>query len=175
MADRRWVSRDPIGVAGGLNFYRYVLNNPVGLTDASGLEVDAIFDKSAGTVTVTDRDSGESASMSAYSGGNPWGDPIPDGNYDILDRGKDDVFRLEPDDANYGDDTDDATGRTDFRLHGPGRSLGCVTAKDKKEWEKVKNLINKTKTSKATVNSKSRNPFGPKTETLSKYGTLTVK
>jgi RHS repeat-associated protein len=35
----RWLSRDPIGEAGGVNLYQYVGNNPVNLTDQSGLQV----------------------------------------------------------------------------------------------------------------------------------------
>jgi RHS repeat-associated protein len=33
----RFISEDPIGLNGGANFYRYVLNNPVKWTDAMGL------------------------------------------------------------------------------------------------------------------------------------------
>ena len=33
----RWIQRDPIGYAGGINLYEYVVSNPVGSTDASGL------------------------------------------------------------------------------------------------------------------------------------------
>ena len=32
----RWISRDPIGEAGGVNLYGYVLNNPAGLIDPTG-------------------------------------------------------------------------------------------------------------------------------------------
>src|ERR1700722_3999370 len=34
---RYWLSRDPMGEAGGLNLYGYVLNNPVGWSDPTGL------------------------------------------------------------------------------------------------------------------------------------------
>ncbi|QXP85201.1 RHS repeat-associated core domain-containing protein [Methylococcus sp. Mc7] len=33
----RWLSRDPIGEAGGVNLYAYVGNNPVTLADPDGL------------------------------------------------------------------------------------------------------------------------------------------
>lgn len=33
----RWLSRDPLGEDGGLNLYRFVSNNPVGLIDPTGL------------------------------------------------------------------------------------------------------------------------------------------
>jgi RHS repeat-associated protein len=32
----RFVSEDPVGFWGGLNFYAYVLNDPAGLTDPMG-------------------------------------------------------------------------------------------------------------------------------------------
>lgn len=154
--------------------YGYVSNDPVSWIDPLGLEVDASFDVGTGRFTVTDRDTGASASMDAYSGGNPWGAPIPTGPFDILDHPDNDFFRLEPDDSPYGDDTHNASGRDKFRLHRPGRSVGCITAKDKQDWEKVRDLIRNTKMSETEVKSKSRNPFAPKTEKIRKFGDLTV-
>ncbi len=37
----RWLSRDPIGEAGGLNLYAYTGNNPINFIDKSGLENEA--------------------------------------------------------------------------------------------------------------------------------------
>lgn len=34
----RWLSADPIGVAGGINLYSYALNNPINLGDVDGLQ-----------------------------------------------------------------------------------------------------------------------------------------
>ncbi len=36
----RWLNRDPISYAGGVNVYEYCGNGPVGMRDASGLEED---------------------------------------------------------------------------------------------------------------------------------------
>ncbi len=33
----RWIQRDPIGYAGGINLYEYVVSNPVGNVDSNGL------------------------------------------------------------------------------------------------------------------------------------------
>jgi RHS repeat-associated protein len=171
----RWLSEDPIGEEGGLNLYGYVGNEPLSGVDPLGLLVDASFDTATGDFTVTDRDTGESCSMNAYSGGNPWGDPIPKGSYSILDHPNVDFLRLEADDTPFGDDTHNATGRDKFRLHKPGRSIGCVTAKDQASWEKVRDLIRKTKTTKSTVKSKSWNPFAPATESVNNFGNLQVR
>ncbi|MGH8550763.1 MAG: RHS repeat-associated core domain-containing protein, partial [Methylococcales bacterium] len=40
----RWLSRDPIGEAGGLNLYGYVADNPANSTDSSGLIIDTLAD-----------------------------------------------------------------------------------------------------------------------------------
>jgi len=34
---QRWLNRDPIGMRGGVNLYRFVLNNPLGFADPLGL------------------------------------------------------------------------------------------------------------------------------------------
>ncbi|MGH8550819.1 MAG: polymorphic toxin type 10 domain-containing protein [Methylococcales bacterium] len=40
----RWISRDPIGEAGGINLYGYVGNNPTNHTDSSRLIIDTLAD-----------------------------------------------------------------------------------------------------------------------------------
>jgi RHS repeat-associated protein len=44
----RWLNRDPIGEAGGLNLYAYVFNNPVNLRDPLGLRVPNSFSEWVG-------------------------------------------------------------------------------------------------------------------------------
>ena len=171
---REWLNRDPIGERGGINLYRFVGNNPLRFVDPLGLLVFGTFDIGTGTLALTDEDTGHSVVITAESGGKPFGDPIPVGNYDILDHPKPDFLRLEPLDDHYGDDKDSATGRTKFRLHKPGRTIGCIAAKEKAPWEKLRDLIRNTKTTTTTVDSKSYNPFAPDTETIKKFGDLRV-
>ena len=177
----RFVSQDPIGLAGGLNAYRFAPNAQAWV-DPLGLEVDAVFNKRTGLLTIVDRETKQVITGKFHSGnGTP--DPkqpgasIPSGQYNILEHGQNsDFFRLEPIDKNYGDDTHEATGRNLFRLHKPGGSIGCVAAKDENNWKQVNAFIRSTNTSTSNVQSKSLlNPFkwifG---EDLVKYGTLTV-
>ncbi len=44
----RFLTEDPIGFFGGLNFYRYVLNNPLALIDPLGLDVTVTLYRGAG-------------------------------------------------------------------------------------------------------------------------------
>jgi RHS repeat-associated protein len=39
----RFISEDPIGLAGGVNLYQYTLSNPLSYTDPLGLDVDVCF------------------------------------------------------------------------------------------------------------------------------------
>jgi RHS repeat-associated protein len=47
----RWLSADPIGIEGGMNLYRYSSNNPVKLSDPSGLDARLSVDQQNRTIT----------------------------------------------------------------------------------------------------------------------------
>ncbi len=104
--------------------------------------------------------------MEAESGGKPFGAPIENGNYDILDHPDKNKLRLEANDSNYGNDIHDPTGRDLFRLHEPGRTVGCIAAKCTDEWESTRDVVRNTSSTTVEVNSKSRNPFAPKKRRL---------
>jgi hypothetical protein len=55
----RFINRDPIGYFGGINLYEYVNGQPTIAVDPTGLVVDLIFDYKSGTLTATDRDTGQ--------------------------------------------------------------------------------------------------------------------
>ena len=177
----RWLAKDPIGFGGGANFYQYALSDPVSFLDITGNSVIASYSQSDGWLIVLDLDPNggtpiQQLGLQAESGGKPFGDPIPIGNYDILEQGaRPDFFRLEPNDSSYGDDTHDASGRDVFRLHKPGRTLGCIAAKNENDWAELDRVLNGTKRDFKTVKSKSRNPFSrEKTEELFFFGNLRV-
>lgn len=94
--------------------------------------------------------------------------------YDILDYPKRNFLRLEAIDAEYGDDIHNPTGRSLFRFHKTGNSIGCVTAVTNEEWEQTRDLIRSTKSSDVKVQSKSSNPFAPRHEIIKKFGTMNV-
>jgi len=143
--------------------------------DPSGLLVHGTYSKSTGMVTLRDQDSGQVVRYAAESGGKPFGDPIPNGTYEILERkGRPDFFRLDPLDENLRDDRDDVTGRDRFRLHKPGRTIGCIAAKDAGDWGQARDMIEATRTQTVPDNFKPWfNPWAKPGE-VRKFGTLTV-
>ncbi len=184
----RFLAADPVKIVGAngqinqaimndpqrLNMYSYGLNNPYRYVDPDGREVISFFDIATGVLSTTDLDTRQTVNTSAYSGGNPYGESIKEGKYDILDHPNKDFFRLESVDGKYGDDTHNQSGHNKYRLHKPGRSTGCIAGKCEEGWKKTRNMIRSTKTSTTTVDSKSRNPFAPKHEKINKFGTLHV-
>jgi RHS repeat-associated protein len=156
----RFISEDPIGFgAGDTNLYRYVGNSSVNGTDPTGLLVNAIYDITTGTLTVTDNNTKKtSVFYDLFSGDNsPSSEndsrfgPIPRGRYEILigpQRKEDKTpwFRLDPIDENPRNDRSEKNGRTYFRLHPGTMSEGCITfPKDRvDEWRKVYSTITGT-------------------------------
>jgi RHS repeat-associated protein len=176
----RWLSRDPIGLAGGINLCTFVDNNPIKWDDTIGLLVDGTYDKSTGKLTITERETGASKTIDVESGGKPFGDPIPNGKYDILQQErKPGEFRLDKQDSTPYDDTDDVTGRTHFRLHEPGRTTGCIAAINQADWKGVHILINCTETTTVPDNYcpwwKFWAKFRGAPNRIKKFGELTVK
>lgn len=170
----RYVSADPIGQAGSVNLFEYAGNSPIVAADPFGLLVFGTYDLGSGLLVITDQDTGETQVISAESGGKPIGAPVPEGTYDILDHPDRDFFRLEHLDQSFGDDTHDPTGRDLLRLHRPGLTRGCIAALQREPWEMVRDMIRNTQTGSASVRSKSRNPFAPEMEIITRFGRLRV-
>jgi RHS repeat-associated protein len=80
----RFVSQDPMGLAGGVNVYAYVLNNPILFTDPFGLEIFCVFGQSTGRLLCT-CDGKVIVDVKTYSGDGPGkNDPFYEG---VPDRG----------------------------------------------------------------------------------------
>lgn len=87
---------------------------------------------------------------------------------------RDGFYRLEALDGVYGDDSHNAGGRDLFRLHKPGRTIGRIAAENDEGWSKIEGMLEKISTSEVAVESKSRNPFSEKTESLTRFEQLKV-
>lgn len=99
----RFISEDPIGFGGGINFYRYADNNSVIYTDPFGFTCHCTYHQKSGAFECTSDDTGQPVvNANGYSGHGPglnnpsqqgtkyypgvpgsYGGPIPVGTYGI--------------------------------------------------------------------------------------------
>ncbi|RUO35493.1 hypothetical protein CWE13_11220 [Aliidiomarina shirensis] len=161
------------------NRYAYGNNNPYKYVDPDGMEVRAIFDLSIRTLSMRDLDRGNRVVVNAFSGGTFFHgsfEPIPGGRYAILSHPDEDRYRLEALDSNFGDDIQESSGRSLFRLHhyGSGVSEGCIAASDDDGWEQIDGMLQNTSTRETIIDSKSRNRFASRTESATVFGRLMV-
>jgi hypothetical protein len=160
-----------------VNSYIYTNANPVNLIDPWGLFVWGSYNQQTGALFLYDPATYQTVTAQFFSGKPGKHLPIPNGAYDILERGKPDFYRLEPVDTPYGNDLNDRTGHGEFRLHKPGGSQGCLTAKNWDSWDSIKKLIGSTESSSRNVQSQYLNPikrWQQATENLRWYGRIYV-
>ena len=175
----RFLSRDPVtanpNTGANFNAYWYANNNPYRFTDPDGRAVVGLYSNDTDSLFMKDSSTGAWAFVQAESGGKPFGDPIPAGYYSILERaGKASYYRLERHDSNYGDD-DTPEGRDELRLHGPGRTIGCVAVCTIPETNAIDRMLKSTRTGQVKVDDKSiKGRLTGAKETLKSYGTLRV-
>ncbi|KFJ12528.1 RHS repeat-associated core domain protein [Delftia acidovorans] len=139
----RYISRDPIGLMGGINFYEYANTNPCNAYDPLGLQAVAaqscVYTQSTGNLTCT-RDGIETVNNNGYAGAGQGRNnpdmqdvlntgPLPRGNYTIGEAFRHRTAgiatrRLTPAPEN------DMQGRAGFLIHGDNAtgtaSEGCI-------------------------------------------------
>ena len=147
----RYLTSDPIGLAGGMNTYIYVGNNPLTRIDPTGL--DWKYDSVSGTLTQTDSNGKPINSWPAGSG--PWGSgQLPPGKY-TLPSSPVPVPPDHPRRSSYCDYAGNCwwqpitpnfpTNRTGFGIHPDGNvpgTAGCIGATDKDTtslWDALRN------------------------------------
>ncbi|MFW6575006.1 RHS repeat-associated core domain-containing protein [Acinetobacter baumannii] len=185
----RYVSKDPIGLEGGLNIMNYVIN-PNQLIDPMGLYVVLDFYKHKNIIIARDIEKDTKLIIqNVYTGGQindigftSNGTALPNGKYFLVpDDRHPDWYALYGDDGWIDDFSIDGK-RSGFRLH-PGRvSLGCVTVKstvDNQQWNKLNEMISSTKVRKKYVWKGGRSDnwmnFGWKRKEVTNWGEINVK
>ncbi|WP_179997815.1 RHS repeat-associated core domain-containing protein [Acinetobacter sp. YH12239] len=191
----RYISKDPIGLLGGLNNSAYV-SDPNQWVDPMGLQVGIGFSSKNNTMIITDVDTKESMRIGAFTGGhisqegvfnangNNFEKPIPPGSYYITEYPNPDRpnnnhwYGLLKIDEKIDDETIDQYGnkRFGFRLHPGTVSHGCVTISSfdqqgRESWGKLKEMLDKTSTSTIEYEDK----WYRKNRQLKLYGILHVK
>jgi RHS repeat-associated protein len=175
----RFLSVDPVttdaGTGSSFNRYVYATNNPYKFKDPDGREVVAFYSNANRAMFMVDRDTRNWAFVEAESGGKPFGAPVPSGTYSILERaGRDGFYRLESRDSKFGDDAT-PDGRTELRLHGPGRTIGCISVCSADGFGKVRGLLDSTSTGAESVQDKSLiGRLLGRQESLTSYGSMQV-
>ncbi|MBO4785264.1 MAG: DUF2778 domain-containing protein, partial [Lachnospiraceae bacterium] len=162
-----WISVDPARQFASPYLYAGNGMNPVNVIDPDGYLVTGTYNKSTGLLTLTDNDTKKSVSGQYFTGGKPYGEPIPNGKYEILDHVPDKTsknykpgrYRLDAIDANPRNDIHEPTGRNNFRLHGFGNSTGCLTACENTNHKEIDDFIQKTKTEPVNIQSPERGLF----------------
>lgn len=173
----RFLSIDPVqtnpNTGASFNRYWYASNNPYKFKDPDGREVVAFYSNDNGALFMMDGERGAWAFIEAESGGKPFGAPVPAGTYSILERaGRDSYYRLERRDGRFGDDAT-PEGRTNLRLHGPGRTIGCIAVCSTAEMGAIDRMLQKTSTGTAQVDDKSLlGRITGRRESLKSFGTL---
>ncbi|MCU4437639.1 DUF2778 domain-containing protein [Acinetobacter bereziniae] len=186
----RYVSKDPIGLLGGLHSTKYV-SDPNQWIDPLGLIIGASFDNSKQTMIIKDAQTKEVITIrNVFTGGGAdasgkvdfYGNALPKGSYYITENpradGDQSWYGLLAIDEKIDDSHHIGAGfyRSGFRLHPGTISEGCVTVNKnalggKNEWNKLDKFLKKTKTSEIEYEDK----WYRRNKQLKLYGILVVK